>query len=94
MEQRKLKYYTRALSECLLCSGHGGVESLRRDAYEHFLKDRGSQSNKTGIMKNPIGERVHWLHLGSHSAGVSLNPKLRWNYLVVVWEEGILEQSQ
>lgn len=31
MEGRKLIYYTKVLSECLLCSGHTGVESLRDD---------------------------------------------------------------
>lgn len=59
-EERKLIYDT----ECLLCLGHPGDESLREDACQRFLKGRESQSNKTGVRKNPI-DGVIWLHLES-----------------------------
>lgn len=54
--EKKLIYYTKALSECQLCSGHSGVESLRSDTSKHFLKGRDSQLSKTGVMINTIGE--------------------------------------
>lgn len=54
--EKKLIYYAKALSECQLCLGHSGVESLRGDTSKHFLKGRESQSSKTGVMKNSISE--------------------------------------